>query len=98
VSDKGKDKSLDTEAEESNVMEQDTDVVSDKTPSVRGRRGRGRVSGDGRGGGGRGMGRGRGFVPPPPRAGFLLRGAAGRGFSRGLVVASMKARGGGTGV
>jgi len=61
---------------------------------VRGRRGRGRVSGDRRGGGGRGMGRARGFVPPPPRAGFLMRGAAGRGFPRSLIAA----RGRGAGV
>ena len=93
VSDKGKDKDMDTAEEESNVMEQDTDVVSDKTPPARGRRGRGRGTGDGRG---RGMGRGRGFVPPPPRGGFLLRGAAGRGFPRGLI--AMRARGRGVGV
>jgi len=93
VSDKGREKDMDAEAE-SNVMEQDVLVVSDKTSPARGRRGRGRVSGDGRGGGGRGMGRARGFVPPPPRGGFLMRGAAGRGFPRGLIVA----RGRGAGV
>lgn|SRR6267142_1911551 len=98
ASDKGKDKDVDTEAMESNIMEQDGVPESDKAPPARGRRGRGRVSGDGRGGGSRGMGRGRGFVPPPPRGGFLLRGAAGRGFPRGLVAAAIRARGRGTGV
>jgi hypothetical protein len=98
ASDKGKDKDLDTEAMESNTMEQDEMIESDKTPPARGRRGRGRVSGDGRGGSGRGMGRARGFVPPPPRGGFLLRGAAGRGFPRGLVAATIRARGRGAGV
>jgi hypothetical protein len=93
VSDKGKDKDMDTAEEEPNVMEQDADVVSDKAPPARGRRGRGRGTGDGRG---RGMGRGRGFVPPPPRGGFLSRGAAGRGFPRGLI--AMRARGRGVGV
>ncbi|KAH9989897.1 hypothetical protein BJV74DRAFT_837498 [Russula compacta] len=97
VNNKGKDKDMggDMEVEEPNPMEQDTVVASDKTPPSRGRRGRGRVSGDGRGsgGGGRGAGRGRGFVPPPPRGGFLSRGAVGRGFPRGLI--AMRARGGG---
>jgi hypothetical protein len=86
VSDKDGEKGVYAEAG-SNVMEHDAVVVSDKTPPARGRRGRGRVSGDGRGSGGRGMGRARGFVPPPPRGGFLLRGAAGRGFPRGLITA-----------
>lgn len=90
VSDKDREKGVSAEAG-SNVMEQDAVVVSDKTPPARGRRGRSRVSGDGRGGGGRGMGRARGFVPPPPRGGFLLRGAAGRGFPRGLI--AMRGRG-----
>jgi len=94
VSDSGREKDTEAEAEESNVMEQDAVVVSDKTPPARGRRGRARVSGDRRGGGGRGMGRARGFVPPPPRAGFLMRGAAGRGFPRSLIAA----RGRGAGV
>jgi hypothetical protein len=93
VSDKGKDKDIDTEAVESNIMEQDAVGELDKTSPGRGRRGRGRVSGDGRGGGGRGMGRARGFVPPPPRAGFLLRGATGRGFPRRLVAATIRGRG-----
>jgi len=88
VSDKGREKDTDAEAEESNVMKQD----ADKTPPARGRRGRGRASGER--GGGRGMGRARGFVPPPPRAGFLMRGAAGRGFPRSLIAA----RGRGAGV
>lgn len=98
VNNKGKDKDMggDMEVEEPNPMEQDTVVASDKTPPSRGRRGRGRVSGDGSGG--RGAGRGRGFVPPPPRGGFLLRGAAGRGFPRGLFGATMRARGRGAGV
>jgi hypothetical protein len=100
VNNKGKDKDVDgdMEVEEPNSMGQDSVVPSDKTPPSRGRRGRGRVSGDGRGSGGRGAGRGRGFVPPPPRGGFLLRGAAGRGFPRGLIGATMRARGRGAGV
>jgi hypothetical protein len=96
MSKKRKDKDIDTEAVESNIMEQDAAAESDKTPPSRGRRGRGRVSGDGRGSGGRGIGRTRGFVPPPPRGGFLLRGAAGRGYPRGLI--SVRARGRGAGV
>jgi hypothetical protein len=97
ASDKGKDKDIDTEAMESNIIEQDGVPESDKTPPARGRRGRGRVSVDGRGGG-RGTSRGRGFVPPPPRGGFLLRGASGRGFPRGLIAATIRARGRGAGV
>ncbi|KAI9449117.1 hypothetical protein F5148DRAFT_1248569 [Russula earlei] len=92
---KDEDHDVDRELElESNSMEQDAIVISEKSRPVRGRRGRGRASGDGRGGGGgsRGMGRSRGFIPPPPRGGFLLRGA-GRGFPRGLIGASMRARG-----
>jgi hypothetical protein len=85
--------------EDSDAMEQDLVVASDKPPA-RGRRGRGRAGGGGGGGGGgaggRGIGRGRGgFVPPPPRAGFLARGGAGhaRGLPRGLIVNAMRARG-----
>jgi hypothetical protein len=95
ASHKGKEKDIDTEAMVSNIMEQDGVSESDKAPPARGRRGRGRVSGDGRGGGSRGMGRGRGFVPPPPRGGFLLRGASGRGFPRGLVASRARGRGAG---
>lgn len=103
VDNKGKDKDVDGNMEvgEPSAMEQEAVAVSDKTSPVRGWRGRGRVSGDGRGGGagvGRGMGRTRGFVPPPPRGGFLSRGAAGRGFSRGLITANMRQRGRGAGV
>jgi hypothetical protein len=82
------------DAEDSDVMEQDVIAVADKPPSAsaRGRRGRGRPGG----GGGRG-GRGRGgFVPPPPRGGFLSRGAVGRGLPRGVLFNAMRARGRGT--
>jgi len=91
---KDHDMDRDMEAAESNPMEEDTMTVSEKSPPSRGRRGRGRASGDGRGGAGgsRGMGRSRGFVPPPPRGGFLSRGA-GRGFPRPLISATMRARG-----
>ncbi|KAI0289929.1 hypothetical protein B0F90DRAFT_1789810 [Multifurca ochricompacta] len=90
--------------EGSDAMEQDLAVEQDKTafpPPARGRRGRGRggvagavgaAVGGGGGGGTRGIGRARGFVPPPPRAGFLSRGAAGRGLPRGMI-ANIRARG-----
>ncbi|KAH9957028.1 hypothetical protein BC827DRAFT_1228352 [Russula dissimulans] len=96
---KDHDMDRDMEAAESNAMEEDTMTASEKSPPSRGRRGRGRASGDGRGGagGGRGMGRSRGFVPPPPRGGFLSRGA-GRGFPRPLISATMRARGRGASV
>ncbi|KAH9161891.1 hypothetical protein EDB89DRAFT_689193 [Lactarius sanguifluus] len=83
-------------AEDSDAMEQDGVVASDKPPSVRGRRGRGRAGGGGGAGTGRGIGRGRGgFVPPPPRAGFLARGGAGhsRGLPRGLIATAIRGRG-----
>ncbi|KAH8989980.1 hypothetical protein EDB92DRAFT_1935436 [Lactarius akahatsu] len=83
-------------AEDSDAMEQDGVVASDKPPSVRGRRGRGRAGGGGGAGVGRGSGRGRGgFVPPPPRAGFLARGGAGhsRGLPRGLIATAIRGRG-----
>jgi hypothetical protein len=78
---------------QSDAIEPGVAAMSDKPLSGRGRHGRGRAGGDSRGGGGggRGMGRARGFVPPPPRAGFLLRGAPGRGLSRGST--AMRARG-----
>jgi hypothetical protein len=84
----------------SDAMEQGASVMRDKPPPARGRRGRGGAGGDGRGSEsrGRGIGRGRGFVPPPPRAGFLARGGAGRGLPRGMIVTGIRARGRGSAV
>ena len=91
--DKGQDKVVG----ESEPIEPDVAVVPHKSPPARGRRGRGGAGSDGRGSGsgssGRGIGRGRGFVPPPPRAGFLLRGGAGRGLPRGMIPNPMRGRG-----
>ena len=85
------DRGQDSLMRESDAIEQGVASMPDKPLSGRARHGRGRAGGDGRGGGGggRGIGRARGFVPPPPRAGFLLRG--GRGLSRGSI--AMRARG-----
>jgi hypothetical protein len=77
---------------ESDTMEQSVAVTPDMPLPARGRHGRGRAGGDNRGsaGAGRGTGRGRGFIPPPPRGGFLLRGA-GRGLP-GLIPVTTRAR------
>ncbi|KAI0262347.1 hypothetical protein BC834DRAFT_891962 [Gloeopeniophorella convolvens] len=79
--------------EQEDEREQDIDVMDEDAVEAPRGRGRGRRGSHGRG-------RGRGFVPPPPRAGFLLRGGAGRmrGVPRGLQMAAVRARGRGAAV